>query len=330
MGIKMKPKKQKNRLKAGKGKCMKQYKNKIVIGIDHGYGNIKTASHIFKAGVLKSETEPVFQTNMLIFGGKYYLIGEGHKEFTADKITDEEYFILTLAGIAMEMNDYRLNEATVHIAAGLPLKWVSGQKKQFTEYLLRTPDVRFSFNRKEYHIRISGVSMFPQGYAAIFDRTASMRGQTVLCDIGNGTMNILFMKDGRPNPQKAYTEKFGTAQCVNAIKTAIMDKYHTNIDESLIEDVFKNGTADISANWLKEIREIASIYVKKIFDILRRYDYEPALMKLYIVGGGGCLVRNFGSYDRNRVIINDDICATVKGYERWAEHQLAKADSDEH
>ena len=73
---------------------MKQYKNKIVVGIDHGYGNIKTASHIFKAGVLKSETEPVFQTNMLIFGGKYYLIGEGHKEFTADKITDEEYFIL--------------------------------------------------------------------------------------------------------------------------------------------------------------------------------------------------------------------------------------------
>ena len=323
-------KKQKNRLKAGKGKCMKQYKNKIIVGIDHGYGNIKTASHIFKAGVLKSETEPVFQTNMLIFGGKYYLIGEGHKEFTADKITDEEYFILTLAGIAMEMNDYRLNEAIVHIAAGLPLKWVSSQKKQFTEYLLRTPDVRFSFNRKEYHIRISGVSMFPQGYAAIFDRTASMRGQTVLCDIGNGTMNILFMKDGRPNPQKAYTEKFGTAQCVNAIKTAIMDKYHTNIDESLIEDVFKNGTADISADWLKTIREISGIYVKKIFDILRRYDYEPALMKLYIVGGGGCLVRNFGNYDRNRVIINDDICATVKGYEKWAEHQLTKADSDEH
>ena len=251
---------------------MKQYKNKIIVGIDHGYGNIKTASHIFKAGVLKSETEPVFQTNMLIFGGKYYLIGEGHKEFTADKITDEEYFILTLAGIAMEMNDYRPNEATIHIAAGLPLKWVSSQKKQFTEYLLRRPDVRFSFNRKEYHIRISGVSMFTQGYAAIFDRTASMRGQTVLCDIGNGTMNILFMKDGRPNPQKAYTEKFGTAQCVNAIKTAIMDKYHTNIDESLIEDVFKNGTADISADWLKTIREVAGIYVKKIFDILKRYE----------------------------------------------------------
>lgn len=203
-------------------------------------------------------------------------------------------------------------------------------EKQFTDYLMRTPDVRFSFNRKEYHICICGVSMFPQGYAAIFDRAASMRWQTVLCDIGNGTMNILFMKDGRPYPQKAYREKFGTAQCVNAVKTAIMDKYHARIDESLIEDVFRNGTADISADWLKRIRETASEYVGHIFDILRRYDYEPSLMKLYIVGGGGCLVRNFGNYDRNRVIINDDICATVKGYEKWAEHLLEKADGNEH
>ena len=307
---------------------MIRFKNKMIIGVDHGYGNIKTCNHIFKTGVLKSETEPVFQTNMLIYGDKYYLVGEGHKEFNADKITDEEYFILTLAGIAMELNDYGLTDADVHIAAGLPLKWLSQQKKTFTEYLLRTSDVRFTFNKKNYHIRITGVSMFPQGYAAIFDRTSTMRGMTVLCDIGNGTMNILFMKDGKPDPQKAYTEKFGTAQCVNAVKTAVMDKYHANIDESIIEDVFKNGTADISPEWLKTIKETATVYVRRIFDILRRYDYEPSLIKLYIVGGGGCLIRNFGNCDRSRVMINDDICATVKGYEKWAEHQLKKADSD--
>lgn len=307
---------------------MKYYNNKVIIGIDHGYGNIKTANHIFKAGILKSETEPVFQTNMLVYGGKYYLIGEGHKEFNADKISDEEYFILTLAGIAVELSDYGLTQANVHIAAGLPLKWVSQQKKQFTDYLMRTPDVSFVFNKESYRIHIIGVSVFPQGFAAIYDRTATMRGMSVLCDIGNGTMNILFLKNGRPDPQKAYTEKFGTQQCVNAAKVAIMDRFHANIDESIIEDVFRNGTADIAADWLKTIRETASDYVRRIFDILRRYDYEPSIMKLYIVGGGGCLIRNFGSYDRTRVIINDDICATVKGYEKWAEHQLKKADSN--
>ena len=41
-------------------------------------------------------------------------------------------------------------------------------------------------------------------------------------------------------------------------------------------------------------------------------------MKLYVVGGGGCLIRNFAEYDASRVIINEDICASAKGYEYMA------------
>ncbi len=34
---------------------MKQFKDKFIIGIDHGYGNIKTADHVFKTGVPDAE-----------------------------------------------------------------------------------------------------------------------------------------------------------------------------------------------------------------------------------------------------------------------------------
>lgn len=34
-----------------------------------------------------------------------------------------------------------------------------------------------------------------------------------------------------------------------------------------------------------------------------------------IIGGGGCIVKNFADYDKERVIIIDDICATAKGFE---------------
>ena len=306
---------------------MKNYKGTFIIGIDHGYGNIKTANHVFKTGVAVSDTEPVFGTNVLLYNGRYYLIGEGHKEFIADKITDEEYFILTLAGIAMELNSYGLTEANVDIAAGLPLKWVSQQKKTFSDYLLRVSDVRFAFNRKNYRVRITGVNIFPQGFAAIQDTAAAMKGMTVLCDIGNGTMNVLFMKEGKPDPLKLYTEKLGTQQCVIAAKTAIQDKYHVNIDESIIEDVLRTGTADIADDRLNVIRDTAKDYVKKLFAVLRRYDYEPSLMRMYVVGGGGCLIRNFAEYDENRVTINSDIRATAKGYESWAYRLLEKADA---
>ena len=56
-----------------------------------------------------------------------------------------------------------------------------------------------------------------------------------------------------------------------------------------------------------------------IFQRLREHEYNPELMRLYVLGGGSCLIRNFGVYDASRVTINDDICATAKGYEYLAE-----------
>lgn len=79
---------------------MKEFKEKLIVGIDHGYGNIKTADHCFKTGIIGYDAEPLFTKDMLEYGGRYYLIGEGHKEFLPDKIKDEDYYLLTLVAIA--------------------------------------------------------------------------------------------------------------------------------------------------------------------------------------------------------------------------------------
>ena len=55
-----------------------------IIGIDHGYGNIKTAHTCFKTGVTVYDKEPTFKSDMLIIDDRYYIIGDEHKEFTAD------------------------------------------------------------------------------------------------------------------------------------------------------------------------------------------------------------------------------------------------------
>ena len=67
---------------------MKTLNNFKIIGIDHGYGNMKTANCCFPTGVIASDTEPPFTNDLLIWNNKYYSIGIGHKEFTADKFTD--------------------------------------------------------------------------------------------------------------------------------------------------------------------------------------------------------------------------------------------------
>ena len=47
-------------------------------------------------------------------------------------------------------------------------------------------------------------------------------------------------------------------------------------------------------------------------------------MRLYITGGGGKLIKNFGNYDKGRVTIIEDIKASAKGYEYFAIAQLKK------
>lgn len=297
---------------------MKKFNEMYVIGIDHGYGNMKTANCCFPTGVMKSDIEPTLVSDLLQWNGKYYSIGVGHKEFMADKFVDEDYYVLTLAAIARELRRERITEASVFIAAGLPLTWVSGQKAEFKKYLLRHSEVGFTFRNKDYRIRIVGAEIYPQGFAAVAERLGEFKGVNMLCDIGNGTMNLLRIVNKKPDAQRMFTEKYGTHQCALLIREQMMKHHHTTLDDAIITEILKKGTADIDGQYLYTVVKTAKEYTAGIFRRLREHEYDSKLMKLYVVGGGGCLIRNFANYDRNRVVINEDICATAKGYEYMA------------
>ena len=154
----------------------------VVIGIDHGFGNIKTAHSCFKTGVTAYDREPTFKSNLLVCDGRYYIIGDDHKEFTADKSQDQDYYILTLAAVAVELRFRDLTSARVYLAAGLPLTWVSGQKDSFRAYLLQKDSVDFSFRGVDYHVEFAGADVFPQGFSAVTDKLRDFRGVNMLCD----------------------------------------------------------------------------------------------------------------------------------------------------
>ena len=300
----------------------------VIIGLDHGFGNVKTAHICFQAGVTKHEKEPTFKSNLLFYDGQYYTIGEEHKEFVANKINDQDYFILTLAGIASELAFYGRQAVDVHLSVGLPLTWVAEQKDDFKKYLMQYDpheEIMFTFKTREYRIRITGVDVFPQGFAAIVSHLSDFKGVNMLCDIGNGTMNVMTITNGRPISSKCFTEKYGTHQCTLLIRERLMQKFHVIIEDAVIEEILRTGTADIGKQYLDMIVEAAKEYTEGILRRLREHEYHPDLMKLYIVGGGGCLIKNFAEYNADRVIINDDICTTAKGYEYMANARMRKA-----
>ena len=201
---------------------MKMIDDVIIIGIDSGYGNIKTANCCFPASLCAYDRKPAFKENLLVFEGKFYLIGEGHKEFLADKTKDFDYYVLALAAIARELNIRKMTCGKIRIAAGLPLTWVSGQRDEFRDYLLQNKAVDFSFRNVSYHVEIVGVDVFPQGFAAVADRLSDFRGVNMICDIGNGTMNIMFINDKKTKCPKLWRTLFMVTIAVPQFVTLLL------------------------------------------------------------------------------------------------------------
>ena len=80
---------------------IREYKmnGSLIIGVDAGYGNFKTARRVFPTAVSVSDKAPVFARDFIEWNGRYYIIGEGHKGFVADKVIDDDNYVLTMAAV---------------------------------------------------------------------------------------------------------------------------------------------------------------------------------------------------------------------------------------
>lgn len=304
---------------------MQVFKNLKIIGIDHGYGNIKTANTVTPTGVTVYDTEPTFEGNVLLYDGLYYRFGEGHKPFISDKTEDNDFYAATLFGIAKELSRENIYEADVYIAAGLPLTWVKSQREDFRKYLLKNSEVTFTFKKKRFDIHIVGCSVYPQGYAAVIGKLGEMNGVNMLADIGNGTINIMYINNKRPVESKCYTEKLGIDQCMTAAKNAVLDKFGIKIEDTIIENIIRNGNANIGKKYLDCITAQIRIYSEKVLETLEKYEYNSELMKLYITGGGVSVIKNFAEIDLSNVVLIEDICAAAKGYETICLNSLRRS-----
>ena len=322
---------------------MRKHNNFYIIGVDAGYGNMKTARTIYPTGLVAMDTKPFFDGDILEYNGTWYRIGEGHKAYNPDKTADEDFYILTLASIAAELSTEQITEANVHLALGLPTTWTGRQREDYRSYMMRNPDVQFVFNDILYRIHLTDCIVFPQGYAALvplmdsdkrYNDFRQFAGTVMMADIGNGTMNIMRLVNGKPNDQHCWTEVLGVNQCVLTARKQMMDKYGIDMTESVIEQFLRTGTANLARELLDNLTDTVRGYVTGLFDALRVHGYDARLMKLFVMGGGGCLVKHFGKYDPSAVVFVDDLHASAKGYEYmaqgviWRNERLARKVGD--
>ena len=198
----------------------------IMIGIDHGYYAIKTAHCSFPAGLTSyGEHEPYTRQGLLEFGGCFFVCGSGRQPIQRDKTVNDNYYLLTLAAIAKEIQQRSLPpECSVRIAAGLPLTSFGRDKPKFRDYLLRSGrPVNFKFEGVEYSITIEEVAIFPQGYAALMTETGLLQDEPsmLLMDLGGWTVDLMRIDNAIPAADTAHSLELGMIRCVDDIREQV-------------------------------------------------------------------------------------------------------------
>ena len=133
--------------------------NTVIIGVDHGWSQMKTAEAVFSSGVEEILSEPAFFDDVLEYGGKYYKVGTKRDAVMENKTVNDDYYLLTLAYMAKEMKRRSMNEAKVILATGFPVTRYGAEKKEFIEYLSRNKDIRFKFEKEEYRIVLEKIAL---------------------------------------------------------------------------------------------------------------------------------------------------------------------------
>ena len=302
---------------------IREYKmnGSLIIGVDAGYGNYKTARRVFPTAISASEKTPVLAKDYIEMDGKYYIIGEGHKGFVADKVTDEDNYVLTMAAVVKELEargytDTR-NNVRVHLAVGLPLKWVQAQREEFKAYMLKNRNVKVGYKQRMYELEITGCTVMPQCYSAVAENLKDFKGMNLVADIGNGTMNLMYLNNGRAMESRSWTEKLGVFQCEKNIRNKVRDNTGNELMREVIDNFLRTGETDIVEPYASLMKEAATEYADIVFQKLHDYEYNEQMMKLHFIGGGARIIEAYGSYNKDRVFFNHDIRANAKGYEYY-------------
>ena len=301
----------------------------VIIGVDHGYAAMKSAHFSFPTGLVEYEHEPYTRKDVLEYGGKFYVVGTGRQPLQKDKTQTEDYYLLTLAAIAKELEHRQAGPtATVHLAAGLPLTSFGRDKKKFKEYLFRGgQSITFRYEWATYTVTIERVSLFPQGYAAVLTQQELLDEPSVIvADIGGWTVDLMRL-DGRiPNAATCRSLELGMIRCLDEISEQIRRSLGLSMTAVQIESVLCGDANSVDDNAKTIIHREAGAYARRLLSAVAESGLDVRAMPTIFLGGGAALMkRHVNATDGLcRPLILDDVCLNAKGYERLVEQISAR------
>ena len=292
----------------------------VKIALDHGWSSIK-GEHIFmETSVVTVDYTPLTNHGLLEYKGQKYIVGQGRLGKQATKTENENYFLLTLAGIAKELQ-YQGKTQTEHVElyAGVPLTLFGAERKEFRDYLWHKERISFTFEGVHYSFFIDKVKIYAQCYAAIANRMGDM--DRLRCvDLGSWTLDVLSVRDRIPMDKDAYTYELGLITAIERIKKDALPKLKCEIPEDDIIDVIRGKQSNVNAEFLPVIEKGLQQYADEVEAKLREIKVDLLHENIVYVGGGACVMKRFGRTLGRNIQYVTDVKANAIGYRYLAEN----------
>lgn len=309
--------------------------SEIIFGIDHGNGNMKGESVCFPCGLVRYSSEPgrFMNEDILEYEGVYYTLSESRMPFKADKTIDDDYYVLTLYAIMMEARNKGINLSgkDVVLGVGLPPADFGQQASDFKKYFIDRArhGISFKMNGKSCRFYLKDVFVSPQNFAAVMCYKASLlkKYRTVNCiDIGDGTVDLLVLRNGKPDLSVRVSDRSGMAVLRSEISNAIQQNYGIHLDSSDVEQVLMQEETIIDKKIIDEIQKMAESWLQRIINKLHTHVTDFRTNPAVFLGGGSLLLRRQieKSAEFKYVEFIEDVCANAIGYEKLTEARMRK------
>lgn len=310
----------------------------IIFGIDHGNGNIKTQHKVFPCGFVRQGIQPkeCFGQDVLKYKGNYYMLSDTRMPYKADKTTDLDYFILTLFALAKESakQNINLNGKDIILSVGLPPADFAFYHEKFKKYFFdeMKNGITFSFNGKNTTAYLKDVQVTPQNYAAVMclKQQIIQKYRTVFCiDIGDGTVDLLVLRNKKPDLKVCVSLKSGIAVMRSEIINIIQQDFGFQLDSDTVEQVLMKEENVLPGEIVSRIRELTKEWTLKVINELHPYVPDFRIGPTVFCGGGTGLLKEYLKESKAFGVTEyiNDIKANAIGYQMIATAKEQAKDS---
>ena len=302
----------------------------LIMSIDTGNKMMKTNHFIFHSGIKRKEQKILPGEEGIFFKGINYLESNQRISYLEDKTIDDRYYILTLLGVAKELEKEGI-ETGIHESETIPIQLLVGlppgdygkQIRKFREYFWRQGKaVYFSYKGKPYRIRYESVNVYMQGYSAYIlvanQLDLQEQPKVLLIDIGGFTVDYLLVRYGVVDRTRIDSLPEGIIMLYKRIMVGIRQRFNLYLEETDIDNILFKRKTSYSELVVRRTFEIAAEYMGDLLGSFLEFGIDFRTAVTVFAGGGTVLLKDiieevWKRYHSTYYVV-DDPRANVKGF----------------